>query len=205
MAIEYDMYKVKDVNDSNNDGLLRARVVSKGTITTEQLLDYVAVTNGYNHGQAKGVLTALEDAILTHLSKGYNVQLGDLGYFSVSVTSRLVKSKKELRAESVIFKGLNFRANAGIKRMFKYIQIVRAGDPRKVSSDRSREQCAQILKKHLEEKVCITRAEYCRITGILKSRAMQDIHSFIEEGWLKKYGSGRTVVYILAPKRQEED
>ncbi len=40
-----------------------------------------------------------------------------------------------------------------------------------------------------------------KIIGVLKERALADLKIFIEEGWLDKYGAGRTVVYLLKKKQ----
>jgi hypothetical protein len=48
----------------------------------------------------------------------------------------------------------------------------------------------------LEEHPCINRQDYAMLVGKTKPQALQDIRAFLEEGILKKYGSGRSVVYI---------
>ena len=40
------------------------------------------------------------------------------------------------------------------------------------------------------------RQDYAMLVGKTKPQALQDIRAFLEEGILKKYGSGRSVVYI---------
>lgn len=50
--------------------------------------------------------------------------------------------------------------------------------------------------KFLEEHPCINRQDYAMLVGKTKLQALQDIRAFLEEGILKKYGSGRSVVYI---------
>lgn len=60
----------------------------------------------------------------------------------------------------------------------------------------SEKKCLQRLTKFLEEHPCINRRDYAQLVGKTKTQALQDINSFIEQGILKKYGYGRSVVYI---------
>lgn len=59
-----------------------------------------------------------------------------------------------------------------------------------------KERCLQRLKKFLEDHRCINRQDYAMLVRKTKIQVLQDINAFIEEGILKKYGSGRSVVYI---------
>lgn len=197
MSIQYDMYPVKDVADESNDGLYRAHAVSRGKITTEKLIKHIAEVNGFTNGIAKGVLISLEDAIINYLSDGYDVQLGEIGYFSVSVTSRLVKDKRDLRAESVSFKKLNFRLNNVTRRKLQYVRKEKVDFSKTRSSAIPLEKKVEILQKYLNENMCITRKDYSALTKTLKDKAIGELNRFIEEGWLRKYGTARTTVYLL--------
>lgn len=195
MSIQYDIFK--NSLKTEDEAMLQAQFVSQGTITTEKLIAWMSKIAGYHPGQIKGILTTLNDAVLDFLEDGYEVQLGELGYFSVSLTSRQVKDRKEIRAESVRFKKLNFRASSQTRNRLKSAKIERVDTPVKRSVSISREDRIARIKKILSGKPFITRAEYMRITGVLKDKALSDLKSFIEEGWLDKYGAGKTIVYLL--------
>lgn len=57
------------------------------------------------------------------------------------------------------------------------------------------------MLKFLEANVCITRAEYSRLTNITDRRASCDLQEYLAEGIIRKRGGGRSVVYI---KRNQE-
>ncbi len=142
----------------------------------------------------------LTDAVLDFVKDGYEVQVGDLGYFSASVTSQLVDDPNEIRAESIHFSRLNYRAGIYVKDKMISAGIERVQRPRNKSKVEklTQEECAGILKKHLVEKPFITRADFMRLTGAKNTlAAIQTLNAFIEEGWLTRYGAGRTVVYLL--------
>lgn len=57
------------------------------------------------------------------------------------------------------------------------------------------------MLKFLEANVCITRAEYSRLTNVTDRRAICDLQEYLAEGIIRKRGGGRSVVYIK--KNQE--
>ncbi len=198
MAIKYDFVEVNELNRTK--GKYRARAVSSGKITTEKLAKWISQTSGVSKAEAKGFIDILTDAVLDFVKDGYEVQVGDFGYFSASVTSQLVDSPNEIRAESIRFSRLNYRAGIYVKDKMLGAGIERVQRPRNKSKvkELTREACAAILKKYLTQKPVITRADYMRLTGAKNApAAIGALNSFIEEGWLARYGAGRTVVYLL--------
>jgi len=111
----------------------------------------------------------------------------------VSLTSHQVK---EIWAESVCFKKLNFQVSSQTRKHLKFAKVERVDKSVKCLVSTAREERVERLKNCLASKPFITRAEYMRIRGVLKDRALSDLKSFIEEGWLPKC-AGRTVAYLL--------
>ena len=66
---------------------------------------------------------------------------------------------------------------------------------------RSEEECLKLINEHLQRFPCLTRADYCRMTGHDKQRAINELNIFIERGLLIRYGAGKLVVYA---KKAEE-
>lgn len=58
------------------------------------------------------------------------------------------------------------------------------------------EQRLERLLKHMDENGCITRADYAELVKCSKAQACSDLNRCIEQGIIRKYGSGRTVVYL---------
>lgn len=65
----------------------------------------------------------------------------------------------------------------------------------------SEEECLTIINEHLKKYPCITRTDYCRLTGHNKKQALSELNTFIERGVLIRYGAGKQVVYA---KKMEE-
>ncbi len=199
MPLQYDFFEVNELN--NTKGKYRARAVYKGKITTEYLTHWMSQTHGVSKAVAKGFIMMFTDSLLDFICSGYEVEAGDLGYFSASVTSKLVDDSREIRAESVDFSRLNFRASIKTKKRIKSAGIEKA--PTFTNKNKlpqsTREQRSEKLREYLSaKKPFVTRADYMRITALKrKNAAVDDLNAFTTEGWLVRHGAGRTVIYML--------
>lgn len=177
---------------------MHARVVLKGSYTAEEFVEQVTVFQHMPHAQVVGVIEAISKELRHLLLKGFSVELGDIGYFSLSLSvDKKVMDPKDLRSPSVSLKDINFRVNRQFKKDIESeIELQRYHSPFRVKNPLDRERCLQRLEKFLEDHPCINRQDYAMLVGKTKIQALQDINAFIKDGVLKKYGSGRSVVYI---------
>ena len=198
MSVNYDLYETPDLTKSGEEQPLHARVVLKGSYTAEEFVEQVTVFQHMPHAQVVGVIEAISKELRHLLLKGFSVELGDIGYFSLSLSvDKKVMDPKDLRSPSVSLKDINFRVNRQFKKDIESeIELQRYHSPFRVKNPLNRERCLQRLEKFLEDHPCINRQDYAMLVGKTKIQALQDINAFIKDGVLKKYGSGRSVVYI---------
>ena len=198
MSVNYDLYETPDLAKSGEEQPLHARVVLKGSYTAEEFVEQVTVFQHMPHAQVGGVIEAISKELRHLLLKGFSVELGDIGYFSLSLSvDKKVMDPKDLRSPSVSLKDINFRVNRQFKKDIESeIELQRYHSPFRVKNPLDRERCLQRLEKFLEDHPCINRQDYAMLVGKTKIQALQDINAFIKDGVLKKYGSGRSVVYI---------
>lgn len=198
MSVNYDLYETPDLAKSGEEQPLHARVVLKGSYTVEEFVEQVTVFQHMPHAQVVGVIEAISKELRHLLLKGFSVELGDIGYFSLSLSvDKKVMDPKDLRSPSVSLKDINFRVNRQFKKDIESeIELQRYHSPFRVKNPLDRERCLQRLEKFLEDHPCINRQDYAMLVGKTKIQALQDINAFIKDGVLKKYGSGRSVVYI---------
>ena len=177
---------------------MHARVVLKGSYTAEEFVEQVVAMQHVPHAQVVGVIEAISKELKHLLLKGFSVELGDVGYFTLSVTvDKKVMNAEDLRSPSVSLKDINFRVNRQFKKDIESeLVLQRYHSPFRVKNPLDRERCLERLESFLEEHPCINRQDYAMLVGKTKLQALQDIRAFLEEGILKKYGSGRSVVYI---------
>ena len=198
MSVNYDLYETPDLAKSGEEQPLHARVVLKGSYTAEEFVEQVTVFQHMPHAQVVGVIEAISKELRHLLLKGFSVELGDIGYFSLSLSvDKKLMDPKDLRSPSVSLKDINFRVNRQFKKDIESeIELQRYHSPFRVKNPLDRERCLQRLEKFLEDHPCINRQDYAMLVGKTKIQALQDINAFIKDGVLKKYGSGRSVVYI---------
>ena len=182
MSVNYDLYETPDLAKSGEEQPLHARVVLKGSYTAEEFVEQVTTLQHMPHAQVVGIIEAISKELRHLLLKGFSVELGDIGYFSLSLSvDRKVKEAKELRSPSISLKDINFRVNRQFKKDIESeLVLQRYHSPFRVKNP------------------CINRQDYASLVGKTKTQALKDINTFIGQGILRKYGTGRSVVYIKA-------
>ena len=88
----YNLKKKPSLTTKEGDKeTMYADIVYSGTITAERLIRTVAQRTGFKEGMIEGILSELQNETLEYLSEGYRVELGEFGFFSAKVKSRLVE------------------------------------------------------------------------------------------------------------------
>ena len=198
MSVNYDLYETPNPDKEGEVLPLHARVVLKGSYTAEEIADQVVAFQHMPHAQVVGIIEAISKELRHLLLKGFSVELGDIGYFTLSLSvDKEVTKPKDLRSPSVSLKDINLRINRQFKKDIETeLVLQRYHSPFRVKNPLAEEKCLQRLNKFLEKNPCINRQDYALLVGKTKTQALQDINAFIEKGILKKYGAGRSVVYI---------
>lgn len=174
-----------------------ADIVYSGTITAERLIRTVAQRTGFKEGMIEGILSELQNETLEYLSEGYRVELGEFGFFSAKVKSRLVENRNDLRSNSVSFDGVNFRASKSFRTGIRGDLERRRCIGFRTSKEWDRKQLEQIVLQHIRKHGFITRTTYTEITGRLKNSALADLKSFAAEGIIKRVGRGNQMHFIV--------
>jgi predicted histone-like DNA-binding protein len=101
MSLHYDFYENPVSKDSDKRPKLHARVVTEGTMTTDQLAQYIHEVCTLSTADVKASLIALVEVMAGELASGRRIHLEGLGYFQLTLSSPPVDSPKEIRAESI--------------------------------------------------------------------------------------------------------
>ena len=198
MSIHYELYENPDRENTGEKQPLHARVIPSGTYTTEEFLDYVAKAQHVPHAQLTSSMGAIISELKTLLSRGYIVEFGELGHLSVTLkTEKPVMDRKEIRSPSICLKDITLKVNKHYKKELNaMMELERISSPTRSKQKLSEEECLARLKQFFQTHPCISRADYSSITGTNKLQAIRQLHSFAERGIIRKYGSGKSVVYI---------
>lgn len=119
MSIIYKLYPIRDnINQTPKQGLI-PKVVSKGTISVGDLAKNIASATTFNKAEVIAIISTLSDMVEKGLKDGYNVNLGELGTFSISAESRIVQHKDEIRAGSIKVKRIVHKPSREMARHLK--------------------------------------------------------------------------------------
>lgn len=194
----YNLKKKPSLTTKEGDKeTMYADIVYSGTITAERLIRTVAQRTGFKEGMIEGILSELQNETLEYLSEGYRVELGEFGFFSAKVKSRLVENRNDLRSNSVSFDGVNFRASKSFRTGIRGDLERRRCIGFRTSKEWDRKQLEQIVLQHIRKHGFITRATYTELTGRLKNSALADLKSFAAEGVIKRVGRGNQMHFIV--------
>ena len=198
MSAYYDLYQTPDpLGENRNETRLHARILPRGTISADKFRELVAKATGFSPAILDGTLQAVTDELYSWLSEGWTVEVGELGYFSVSLQGPPVMHKKDVRAQSIKLKNINYLPTKQFKREVGYDMRLERTESltRPKGNGRSEAECLALITAHLEKYPCMTRTDYCYMTGHDKKRALKELNAFIKKGILMRYGAGKQVVY----------
>lgn len=116
MSIRYDLYETPDIQQTGGQQPLHPRVVINGTVDQNEFLDRVHKFTGISRSLLSGAMQSFQNELRDLLANGWNVELGDIGYFSVSLQGPPIMKKEEVRAQSIKLKNINFRPSAQFKK-----------------------------------------------------------------------------------------
>ena len=197
MSAQYDLYETPDITQTGEKQPLHPRIVPKGTIGQDEFLDRVHKFTGISRSLLAGAMQSFQNELKDLLANGWIVELGEIGYFSVSLQGPPVMHKKDVRAQSIKLKNINYLPTKQFKREVGYDMRLERTESltRPKGNGRSEAECLALITAHLEKYPCMTRTDYCYMTGHDKKRALKELNAFIKKGILMRYGAGKQVVY----------
>ena len=108
MSAQYDLYETPDIKQTGEKQPLHPRIVPKGTIGQDEFLDRVHKFTGISRSLLVGAMQSFQNELKDLLANGWIVELGEIGYFSVSLQGPPVMHKKDVRAQSIKLKNIKF-------------------------------------------------------------------------------------------------
>ena len=199
MTAQYDLKPGLGPKTEEDAPVLYPKLVPHGTKTLKDITRHAQMHTGLNASTVQGVVTFLEDVLAEYLAEGYNVKLGNIGTFSATLTSRKVKTKEEIRAKSIHFDDVSFRAAKELKKEVSLKMKLERVMPYKAFKASSNEHTAderfQLLSDYLDKHGYITRAEYSELTGLLKTKAANELRKWYQEKKIDKDGRPPHIVY----------
>lgn len=194
MAANYKLVRNPDPANSDKLKPLHPRIKSLGTLSIEQLADRAQGRSSLSPATIKSALLVIADLLQETLREGYNVNLNNIGYFSVSLKSRPVMEKNEIRSESVHFSHVNFRCAQELKDKLSTMEVTRAQSVTVPNLSQTEKELR--LKKHFEQKLNLTTTEYMNLTYCSRQKALKELKSLVQEDKITKIGSKNATQYL---------
>lgn len=201
MNAQYDLKPGLGPKTEEDAQVLYPMLVPHGTIQMKDIIQHAQMYTGMNASTVQGVTIFLEELLAEYLAKGYHVKLGNIGTFSATLTSREVASKEEIRAKSIRFDSVSFRPDKELKKaVARQMKLERVSPYRafKASSEEyTAEERFQLLTDYLNKNGYISRSEYSELTGLLKTKAANELRKWYQEGRIDKDGRVPHIVYKM--------
>lgn len=124
MSIEYDLF-ANPPQEGQEKPTLHARAINTETVHTDELAKMIEGMSTFTAADIKGAIKAIGDRMFYYLSNSQSVHLEGIGTFSVTLKCRPVENKKDIRAASISFKNVEFRADPEMKNRFRGVRIER--------------------------------------------------------------------------------
>ena len=197
MSVYYDLYASGNPQKKDEQQPLHARVIPSGTLDAKKFIELVSKSNAFSQATIEGCLQAVTDELQHWLKQGWIVEVGELGYFSLSLKcDHPVMEKKEIRSPSIHLNKVNLRINKKFRENMEPLPLERMESPYRSNGNPDEDKCRSLLMQHLDEQGCITCVDFTRLAGISRYKATELLNSYLKEGIIRKYGGGKTVVYL---------
>lgn len=203
MKIRFGVYETPQPEGTEGAPRQHARVISKGTMRMDDLCGELRDL-GVNSAQIKAVLDATGRFIGKSLTNGYHVDLDDIGAFSLSLRSRVVKkvmseATEETQSEGeltrVTIDRINFKGNPKLLKRIQ--QSAELEQVTKTTANSSQKKRKERMLSHLQQHGYISGLKYASINNCSRYQASKDLLAFEAEGLITQKGSGTHRVYML--------
>lgn len=205
MPAKYLFYKNPHAPaQGEDDGVLHARVVDGEVLRFDQLCEIIASRSTFNRGEVKGIMILFKEELARALKEGDSVELDGVGTFSVTAKCPPVHSPKEIRAESIRFSKVVFRACKELKKEMDTMSFERATDYRKKVPYTAGQRQERILA-YLSDQGGLSSSDCMRLNACSRYIAQLDLKALREAGRIIRLGGPRVALYVLAEKNPKDD
>ena len=193
MAAEYKMEQNPDPRGGKEKRALHPRLVSQGTVGTEDIAQFAQNTSTISSADMKGALAVLARYTSMQLRDGYTVYIEGIGYLSATLQSRPVMDAKELRSESVHFKNVAFRCDKRLKHELKAMPVYKSTTGKSKTYD-IEERRARLIW-YLDNHEYMTSTHYSCLNNCSKYSAQHDLKKFVADGLITCSGYRSSTTY----------
>lgn len=197
MAALYDLFRAPQ-QKGETKVRYHARSVVTGKTSTKDLIRTISKRSAFKEGVVTGVLIALEEVLRDELAAGKSVQLDGVGAFRISAKSPSVRDRHEIRAESIEFKGVVYKADKQLLKKLSGTKFMRTKYSQ-CSNEINEIEIDGLLMEYFKEHDYITTKEMQQICGLSNATALRRLKERVKEGKLSHPGHLRAPFYFPVP------
>lgn len=203
MTAQYGLFRNPPHKGEKESDILHARIIPGRTIRIDRVTREISESTSFSPGDVKGLLQAFADVLVSYLEDGDEVELEGLGHFSVSLKCPKITNPRQVRAEDINFKSVNFRCSKEITERLRSMKVERkpgSSKPVKYTVEVRKEKILKYLGKH----ETVMSSECMGINECTRYLALKDLKELIAEKKIVKEGYRKVVVYMLAKDGRDE-
>lgn len=203
MTAQYGLFRNPPHKGEKESDILHARIIPGRTIRIDRVTREISECTSFSPGDVKGLLQAFADVLVSYLEDGDEVELEGLGHFSVSLKCPKITPPRQVRAEDINFKSVNFRCSKEITERLRSMKVERkpgSSKPVKYTVEERKEKILKYLGKH----ETVMSSECMGINECTRYLALKDLKELIAEKKIVKEGYRKVVVYMLAKDGRDE-
>ena len=198
MAVKYDFFLTPQPKEKQEKVRYHARTVVDRTFSNKDIATEISKRCTINKAEAMAVMDEMADIFLQRLSEGHAIKLEGIGTFHISAKSPSVRSKKEIRAESIQCGGIVYRAEKKLLRKLSATKFQKVAYS-KTSLDVSDIDLDNILMNHFKDHPYITTKELQDLSGLSNHTALRRLKERVEAGKMTHPGHRYSGFYFPVP------
>ena len=198
MAVKYDFFLTPQPKEKQQKVRYHARTVVDRTFSNKDIATEISKRCTINKAEAMAVMDEMADIFLQKLSEGHAIKLEGIGTFHISAKSPSVRTKKEIRAESIQCGGIVYRAEKKLLRKLSATKFQKVAYS-KTSLDVSDIDLDNILMNHFKNHPYITTKELQDLSGLSNHTALRRLKERVEAGKMTHPGHRYSGFYFPVP------
>lgn len=202
-------YRMEEMNDLHHTGERRLypRLEIIKQTNLNELAEWISGGTTFTPGDIIGVIGALRERMAKFLADGYSVKIDGIGNFTASLKLRegcepeLAESGgKKHNARSIQIRSVHFRPEKEFVGKINTLFVPERSrqKSRRSSSAYTLEERLTLARNYLHTAPYLTVADYCRLTGLLRTTAAKELRLYaaVADSGFRASGSGSHRVYV---------
>lgn len=195
MKVNYGLYDVPNLqSEDKNQKVSQARVISGGTVKTDELCMHISSRSTLSSADVKATLDSLGFWFNFFLSKGQSIELNDLGIFSLGLKSRQTKNEQGILQRDIQVKGIHFRPSVKLKDQIKGFKLEHK--ERTEAKQHTQEERIKRILDYVQRHHHITRKDVRLLNQVTGHVASVDLQLLVDSKHLLAIGKTCNRIYI---------